>query len=349
MVENIRTYAHQLAGQDLDDARELVSYMGAVQGQDIDMCKWAVGMRLKQPSLSHVREALDSGRIIRTHIMRPTWHLVAAEDVRWMLSLCGDRLRSAYMTSWGKHYGVDEQKYSHFRDAAAKTLTGTDGLTMQELTAALEQAGCGWNIDQVKTMLCIGEVEGLVCNGREKGRKNTYALFDERVPAAPAIPKEEALALLALKYFRSHSPASLKDFIWWSGMGATEAKAAIASIESELVTDRYEGQKLYVHESCICESAPDDEVHLLPPYDEYLISYADRTHVLEAKYAAKAHNNFGIFHPVISYKGRIAGNWKKTTKKGGVAIETSFFKKTGTPGKRKLQAAIDRYLEFLKA
>lgn len=349
MVEALRTYGHQLTEPVFDDAQALVSYMGAVQGQDLEMCKWAVGMRLRKPSLTHVREALDSGRIIRTHILRPTWHLVSADDVRWMLDTCGGRLRTAYMTSWGKHWDVDEEKYSRFRDAAVDLLSGTEGLTIQELTAALNEAGRAWNQDQVKTMLVIGEAEGLLCNGREKNRKHTYALLDERVPATPSIPKEEAMSRLALSYFRSHSPASLEDFIWWSGMSGAEARAAIDPIRPELVADRYEGQKLFVHESCVRDTPPDDEVHLLPPYDEYLISYRDRTHVLDPKHSAKAHNNYGIFHPVIFYKGKIAGNWKKVAKRGGIVIETSFFNKSNAPGKRKLQAAIDCYTDFLKA
>lgn len=348
MVEVLRTYGHQLADQVFDGAHGLVSYMGAVQGQEIEMCKWAVGMRLRTPSLSHVREAIDSGQIIRTHILRPTWHLVSAGDIRWMIALCGGRLRAAYMNSWGKHYGVDEKMHARFRDAAEKRLAGTDGLTMQELTGALNHAGYNWNGDQVKTMLCVGEVEGFVCNGREKGRKHTYALLDERVPATSAISGEEALSLLALKYFRSHGPASLEDFVWWSGLSATAAKRAIASLEGGLIKDRYAGEPLFVHESVVKEYLPDQEVHLLPPYDEYLIGYRDRTHVLEAKYRSKAHNNYGIFHPVVFYKGKIVGNWKKVVKKGDTEIETTFFTQAGAPGKKKLQAAIDRYTEFLK-
>lgn len=348
MVEILRTYGHQLADQVFDDARELVSYMGAVQGQDLEMCKWALGIRLRQPSLKDVREAMDSGRIIRTHILRPTWHLVSAEDIRWMLDTCGTRLRTAYMTSWGKHWDVDEAKYARFRPAATNILAGSDGLTIQDLTAELNRAGHSWSLDQVKTMLAVGESEGLICNGRENGRKHTYALLDERVPATTGISKEEAILRLALKYFQSHSPASLEDFIWWSGMSGTEAKAAVGSIAGELITDRYEGGKLYVHRSRIKESIPDDDAHLLPPYDEYLISYRDRTHVLDPKHSAKAHNNYGIFHPVIFYKGRIVGNWKKVTKKGGIEIDTTFFNAKNAPGKRKIQQAIDRYMNFLK-
>ena len=131
-------------------------------------------------------------------------------------------------------------------------------------------------------------------------------------------------------------------------MSAAEARQAVGSIQNDLITDRYEGQKLYVHRSGIKDGVPDEEAHLIPPYDEYLISYKDRTHVLDAKYSSKAHNNYGIFQPVIFYKGKIVGNWKKVTKKGGIEIETAFFTKAVTPGKKKIQAAIDRYKDFLK-
>jgi hypothetical protein len=306
-------------------------------------------MRLATPSLGAVCEEIDSALIVRLHILRPTWHLVAAEDVRWMLSTSSKRLRATYMAYWGKRFEIGESDISRFHDAGARVLAGTDGLTMQEMTAALNEAGYGWNIDQVKMMLTVGEVEGFICNGRQRGRKNTYALLDERVPVTAEIPREEALARLVTAYFRSHSPASKEDFEWWSGLSGTEARAAIESIRGELVADRYEGQKLFVHTACAEGGVTGDEVHLLPPYDEYLIAYRDRSHVLEPLHAAKAHNGYGIFHPVILHRGRIVGNWKKQTKKGDTQIETTFFPKTSTPSKLQVAAAIERYLTFIQS
>jgi hypothetical protein len=322
--------------------------MGAVQGQDLEMCKWAVAMRTTEPSLANVREAIDSARIVRLHIMRPTWHLVAAEDVRWMLSTNSKRLRATYMSYWGKRFEIGESDIARFHDVGARVLCGTDGLTMQEVTASLNDAGEGWNIDQVKMMLTVGEVEGFICNGRQRGRRNTYSLLDERVPAVAEIPREEALTRLATAYFRSHSPASKEDFEWWSGLSVTEVRAAMEAIKGELIADRYDGQKLFVHTSLAEGGKVDEEVHLLPPYDEYLIAYRDRSHVLDPTHTAKAHNGFGIFHPVILHRGRIVGNWKKRTTKGGTKIETTFFDKTPEPPKRQVREAIERYLTFLQ-
>ncbi|MCD7898711.1 MAG: winged helix DNA-binding domain-containing protein [Bacteroides sp.] len=348
MIETLRTYSHQLADCAFNDAHELVSYMGAVQAQDIEMSKWAVGMRLQQPSLRAVKEALDSGKIIRTHILRPTWHMVAAEDIRWMIDLTGKKM-FAVIISWGKSCDIDSQKYIRFRDAIGNILGGSKGLTKQEITEQLQQSGFNWDTNQVHCMLSLGETDGLLCNGKERNKKHTYALLDEWAPGTNSFSKEEALRTLALRYFRSHSPASVDDFVWWSGLNATEAKAAIYSIEKELISDRYEGQKLYVHESCAQDYKPDETVHLLPPYDEYLISYKDRTHVLPGKYTAKAHNKFGIFYPVIFFKGKIVGNWKKVTKKGNIEIETSFFVKSPAVRQRKLKMAIERYIAFINS
>ena len=347
MIESLRTYSQQLAEPVFDDAHALVSHMGAVQAQDMTNSKWALGVRLRQPSLRAVQEAVDSGRIVRTHIMRPTWHYVAAEDIRWMLDLTGKRVRAAFL-HWFKRAWIDDKILSRFYDSAGKLLSGTDGLTILELTDGLHQAGLDWNADQVKYMLCFGEADGIVCNGRERNRKHTYALLDERVPVNGSVTREEALSLLARKYFSSHSPASLEDFAWWSGLTVTESRKAVQSIERELTANRYEGEKLYVHESCIREAAPEGEVHLLPPYDEYLISYKDRTHVLDPAHSHKAHNNSGIFHPIVFQNGRIVGNWTKKVKKGGVEIEAVPFDHKIKINTRKFGTAADRYRTFLK-
>lgn len=347
MVETLRTYSQQLAEPVFDDACDLVAYMGAVQAQDMSMSKWALGLRLCRPSLAAVQEAVDSGRIVRTHILRPTWHYVAASDVRWMLGLSGRRIRAAFL-SYGKQMALDERYISRFYDAIGALLTGSDGLTTQEIIEGVSAAGVACDADRARLMLGLAEADGIVCNGRERDRKYTFALLDERVPAVPGLSKEEALALLARKYFQSHSPASEDDFVWWSGLPATEAKQAVRSIGNELISDRYEGERLFVHESCIPANGAAGVVHLLPPYDEYLISYKDRTHVLDPKHSAKAHNNFGIFQPVVFQDGKIVGNWKKKAKKGGVEIETVPFCTKNRICVRKLKAAVDRYRGFLE-
>jgi len=325
MIIHTRLLSQQLAKPSFNSVKELISWMGAVQAQEYNMVKWAVGMRLKSPALSKVNEALSKGEILRTHVMRPTWHLVAAEDIRWMARLSRDRLLKTF-SGYDKKMGITGDSYAKTVDFIVKLVEGNNHLTRIELEERCKAEGIRTENNHLNRFLMGAEYEGILCGGIEKNNKHTFALLDERVPVSnESFHKETALAKLAVSYFRSHSPASLQDFIWWSGLTATDAKAAIGSISHLLVKDKYESEELYVHESWQMKNKSNSTIHFLPPYDEYLISYKNRTHVLNLEHHPKAFTNYGIFYPVILYQGKVVGNWKKSQKKNGIQIETSFF------------------------
>lgn len=346
MIENIRTHSQQLASPVFEDPKALVSWMGAIQAQDYQMSKWAVGSRLQSGSLQTVDEALKRGEILRTHVLRPTWHLVAAEDIRWMLKLSAGRIKSAY-ASYAKVLKSDitEKQYGQFNELVVRILEGNKSMTKQEIEAEVNQRGMETEDRLIERLIGNSEIEGVICSGVDKGGKPTYALLDERAPQMAEIPKEEALARLASRYFQSHSPASLADFSWWSGLSVTEAKQAIELIKSELITDT---NNLFVHES-YKEVTPlqNDILHLLPSFDEYLISYKDRTAVLDLEHHPKAFNRFGTFYPVVLHNGKVVGNWNKSIKKGQVVIEPTFFNPKYRVGKELIQKAENRYKSFI--
>lgn len=346
MIANIRILSHQLANPQFDSAIDLVRWMGAVQAQDYNMSKWAIGIRLKEGTIHNVEQALERGEILRTHVMRPTWHFVAAEDIRWLIGLTGERVKKAY-TAYAGRQDISENQYAKCVCQIEKILEGNRHLTRQELGEELQSAGLGNDASKANHFINRAEALGVICSGVDKNKKATYALLEERVPPTKPLLKDEALALLATRYFSSHSPASLQDFIWWSGLTATEAKQGIRHIESELIHDRYVGEALYVHQSWNDNSPVNQVLHLLPSYDEYLISYKNRTAVLDLKHHPKAFNNFGIFYPVIVYNGQVIGNWKKVTTKSKIKIETSFFEKNIKVDKKLLHEAEGRYLNYL--
>lgn len=355
MIADIRTHSQQLTHPAFDTPKELVRWMGAIQAQDYPMSKWAVGVRLKLGSMQAVEKALEQGEILRTHIMRPTWHLVAAEDIRWMLSLTSHRLQAVYH-SYAKGRGVtlSPKQYNSHKNLLIRMLEGNRSLTYQEIEAEFIRAGvveAGKEEEryQVKYLIALAEVEGVICSGVDKGKKATHALLDERVLPTRELHKEEALALLAERYFKSHSPASLNDFTWWSGLTITEARQAMNLIASELISDRFAAEKLFVHQSY--QHIPvlqEETLHLLPAFDEYLISYKDRTAVIDLEHHPKAFNNWGTFYPVILHNGKIVGNWKKLIKKGAITIETSFFDPDIGIDQEQLQSAEGRYKNFIK-
>lgn len=345
MIPSTRLITQQLLNPSFNNAKDLVSWMGAIQGQDYTMVKWALGVRLQASTYNDVQLSFQRADIIRTHILRPTWHLVAAEDLRWMLSLSGERL-SRSCKLYGDKMISDKKVYTKIYNLFEKLLAGNNHLTKQEINTEIIRIGIPTENHLLNNFLMAAEGDGIICSGADKGNKPTFALLEERVPPQKKRTKQEALAELALRYFKSHSPASFNDFLWWSGLNISEAREAVNLLGSDLIKDRFAGYDLYIHQSCPALQEYDDLLHFLPPYDEYLISYKDRTAALELVHHPKAFTNYGIFYPVIMYNGRIVGNWKKISKKGTISIETIFFDKKTKVKKALLKAAEERYKAF---
>ncbi len=346
MIPEIRVVSQQLANPTFKTPKDIVSWMGAIQAQDYAMSKWAVGIRSESITIKDVEEALQRGEIVRTHIMRPTWHLVPAEDLRWMIKLSSYRLKTP-LESYSKHLGIPEDFYIRTIPLVEKVLGGNKHLTKQEIGEELDRMGMKTELHWIHYAMFRSEIEGIVCNGIDKGKKQTYTLIDERIAPTPELHKEEALAKLAKRYFQSHSPASVQDFSWWSGLTLTELKQAVHLISNELISETFASEKLLVHESYHHYRKPDDQLHFLPAYDEYLISYKDRKNVLDPEHQHKAFSNNGLFRPVILYRGQIVGNWKKVIKKGNLTIETTFFDQDAVIDQELIKQAENKYKAFI--
>ena len=336
-IANIRLLNQQLVSPQESDVHSLVSAMGMLQAQDYRMMRWAVGMRMKKPSMCAVREAYDSGRIIRAHLFRCTWQLVAAEDYRWMLNLCSARNKAAISGFLaGRGLSLPAAEYCRACDAIVDVLGGGKSMLRADLIARLRDYGIREDAGKVKYCLLLAEIEGLVCSGKLDGRQATYALVDDRVPPGEPFPREESVAMLASRYFRSHSPATIDDFAWWSGLGLGECRAAIAAIRGELMVERVGGVEYYVHDACRVRGCRRQAL-LLPPYDEYLLGYKSRHHVLEDEFRHMAYTNNGIFYPVIVVGGRIVGNWHPQR-------AATFFREEYSAD---LSAQLDRFRKFM--
>ncbi|MDR1881267.1 MAG: winged helix DNA-binding domain-containing protein [Prevotella sp.] len=345
IIRAIRMASQQLDEPAFEHPEEVVSWMGAVQAQDYEMSKWAVGVRLKSATRAVVEQAIEKGRILRAHVMRPTWHLVPAEDIRWMLKLSAAHIKSAAQ-SRDRELEITESLFTKTNRLIENMLEGNKSLTRQEIALELNRVGIVADGPRMNHFLIRAETEGIICSGVDKGRKPTYALLEERVPPVRELSKEESLAKLAERYFRSHSPASLYDFAWWSGLSITEARKAIHLIEPLLVADRFAGQALFVHEACR-ESPGSSAVYFLPSYDEYLISYKDRTSILALEHHPKVFK-LGTFYPMIVHHGEVVGTWNKSLKKNPLfTVTPSLFVPRSIP-ETLLQTAADRYKAFQK-
>jgi len=232
--------------------------------------------------------------------------------------------------------------------ALQELLAGGKSLPKRAIAEKLTSLGFLLDDRLLTSLLVRMEIEGLLCSGEMQGREATWALLSERVPIICSLTPDEALKQLALKYFRSHSPASLEDFVWWSGLTKTQCRKALALIAREIEEIKIEEEMMYLYHKTL--DCPDyaKMVLLLPPYDEYLIGYKSRWVALEKKHTAKAHNNFGIFNPVILHEGRVVGNWKASIDKQAANLTIDFFDEKSKIGKRNLQGAVNQFVEFCK-
>lgn len=308
-VPNIRLLSQQLAAPQFNTPHEVVDWFGFMQAQEKSMLPWAVVMRSRHPSMQAYRQAFDEGQIIRTHLFRCTWQLTTAEDLRWMIALCADSSRRAargYLKQTGGAISEDEEKRAN--DIIAETMQGRGSVTGKELKALLTEQGLTNDAHTMSVYLRFAEYDGVICSGKYHPNQNTYALVDERVPVQPAVTHDEALALLARKYFRSHAPATLDDFAWWTGLTLTDCRTAIENIRGELTEERYRGETYYLHADSRTRGCR-SKVILLPSYDEYLIGYKSRHHALDDVHRHHAYTKNGIFYPVILNGGEVVGNW----------------------------------------
>ncbi|MCD8184020.1 MAG: winged helix DNA-binding domain-containing protein [Bacteroides sp.] len=313
-IKNIRQLNQQLASPQYNDAHSIVSWLGMMQAQDYRTMPWAVGLRMQKPSYSKVKGAFDAGRIIRMHLFRNTVQLVPGEDVRWMLSLCAEkaiRAEQGFYRSQG--ITIEETDITRSQEILRELLAGGRALSKESIKAEFELRNLNTDNHRMNLFLHRAEYDGLICSGPIDGRFATFALLEEQVPTKVEFSREEALAILARKYFRSHAPATLSDFQWWTGLTIKECREAVSHISSELSEFQHSDETYYVHTESRTRGYRKEIVHLLPPYDEYLIGYKTRHHAVAPEHQRKAHNNFGIFYPIVISDGKVVGNWNAKT------------------------------------
>jgi hypothetical protein len=345
-IARLRLSNQQLTATAFTRPDEIVSYFGAMQAQDYPMAKWAIGVRLPGTTETEVEAAIAEGQILRTHLMRPTWHFTAAADIRWLLALTAPHVRRS-MGSMLRLLELDAHACNRSNERIARALEGGKHLTRPEIMIELEKAGIKTSGDfRLALLMICAELDGVVCSGIKRGNRQTYALLDERVPKTAEISRDEAVAELTKRYFTSHAPATLKDFVWWSGLPTADARKGLEMNKSILVSREIDAQTYYFPASLAFAQTEADSFHLLPAFDEFMVSYKDRTASLAPEQTKTAITGNGIFKPVIVTNGKIAGIWKRSFKKDSVVIEKTLFGELNAAETESLQSKALEYAAF---
>jgi hypothetical protein len=337
------TLRQRLANQDLlkpasrapaDEVRRL----GAVQAQDYAGAKWALGQRCAGSTDEQVESAFADGAFVRTHVLRPTWHFVAPEDLRWMLALTAPRIR-AQMAYYDRKLELTDDVVRRSNTAIVAALAGGHQLTRAELARALSRAKLGPTSGQrLGHLMMHAELDAVVCSGARRGKQFTYAPVDERVPSAPHVPREEALAMLADRYFTTRGPATAQDFSWWSGLTVADAARAARSIAPSLEHEERDGRSYWWRASEASGARRSPAVHLLPNYDEYFIGLKDRSAFGgRVERVAPDGRTAALSAHIVVIDGEIVGGWKRMVTGKRVAVELQLLARI-TPAERRAVA-----------
>jgi hypothetical protein len=343
-----RLASQHLITPTITDPAEMVRVLGAVQAQDYPGAKWALGMRVRGATDATIERAFTDRSIIRTHVLRPTWHFVTPADIRWMLALTAPRVK-ATMAYYDRKLELDDAVFRRSTEAIVRALRDGKQLTRAELGEVLRRAKI--NVEESQRLghlLLRPELDGIVCSGARRGKQFTYALLDERVPPAAPLGRDEALLELTRRYFATRSPATANDFAWWSGLTVAEAKRGIGmagdALEREVIDDR----TYWSDRAMRSPSKRSTIAHLLPNYDEYFIGFKDRGAIGQRLKSAELVTGGDAFIAhVVVVDGQLVGGWRRTVMKDAASVELNLVTRLTEAERRAVAAAGKSYAAFL--
>jgi hypothetical protein len=343
-----RLYNQRLSQTEFTDPVDVVHWMGAIQSQDFAGAKWAIGLRTNGLAEADVERAFADGSILRTHLMRPTWHFVTPTDIRWMLSLTAPRVR-ALLAYNDRQWGLDRGIVNKSNNVLTKILQGGKQLMRNDLGTELQKNKINTDDLRLTQLMIHAELDGVVCSGARQGKQFTYALLEERVPPAKDLERDESIAELARRYFNSHGPATLKDFVWWSGLSTSDARQGLEANKLAFEHETVDGETYWFVGTIMPSTRGNLKAYLLPNYDEYTVGYTDRSQIFDEAQTEKLDSRGSVLaqHIILS-AGKIVASWKRTLQKKSVEVEIKpFIPLKKTEIKAVIQAA-ERFANFLQ-
>jgi hypothetical protein len=308
--------------------RDVVAWFGAMQAQDYYAAQWALGLRVHGAGAQTIEDALTDGTVIRMHAFRGTWQYIAREDVQWINQLIGQRVIARAQSRY-RELGLTPRTLARCCALFGDALAGGKQHTRAELAAVLARKKIDTSEQRLMHILGYAELAGTLCSGGRRGKQATFALLDERA-AGKRLEKDEAIAELARRYLQSRGPASVDDFMWWTGLPKRDVQAAFAEVrERAIEPQRAAG------------------VYLLPSYDEYLVGYRDRSAMLDARYARTVNAGGGILKPAVVAGGQVIGTWRRDLARDAVTVTATLFERPAARTRDAITRAAERYGAFL--
>jgi hypothetical protein len=328
-VALLRLIAQRIAGPQPASPVEAVRRLTAVQGQDFPGAVTSVALRTAGRRRSDVLAALDDGTVVRSWPMRGTLHLLAADDLPWMLRLLGPQSPAGLTARWAE-LGLTEGDAERARGLVTAALAGGGRLRRAELLTALDDGGMATSGQRGHHLLGYLARTGTLCLGPTVDGEQLFVLLDEWIPAPSQFEGAAALAELARRYFHGHGPATVHDLARWAGIGVGDARAGLAAVRDELAALEVDGVEYlmdpFTPDLLGAHRAEARRLLLLPGFDEFVLGYRDRSAVLDPQYAERiAPGGNGVFRPTVVSDGRIVGTWQWTGRGARRAVSATPF------------------------
>jgi hypothetical protein len=314
----------------------IVAWLGAVQAQDYAAARWALGLRLSDTTDAAIAHAFDAGRILRTHVLRPTWHFVTPADIRWMLDLTAPHVQRA-MAYQLRQLELDVRVCTRAIDVMERALGEGEYLTRGELGARLARSRIVATGNRLAQLAAHAELEAVICSGPRRGKQFTYALLATRAQGARRMPRDEALAELTRRFFQSHAPATIRDFVWWSGLRVKDAATGATLAKADVLPSGPSREK----------AAGAD--YLLPNYDEYLIAYRDRDAVPHGPSTFQPAALTVTFQHAVIIAGEVTGTWRTSRKGTVLAVDVFPLRRLSRSERARIAERGEQYGRFLGA
>lgn len=352
-VAHARLRNSRLVGPPSETALDVVRWLGAVQSQDVPGALWALARRMPPgTTMEEVGAAFDAGSIVRTHALRPTWHFLAPDELRWIQALTGERVHRAAGTMY-RRLGLGAAEFAGAEAVMRDTLAGGRALTRDELGRAIGAAGIGVDVADslVTTHLAMhAELEAVICSGPRRGKQFTYQLVAERLPATPARARDDALRDLVSRYFASHGPASVHDASWWSGLTVRDIRRGVELAGDALEPRSLDGRELWAAAGSFDptpELVPEPFVRLLSNYDEYLGSYADYSPIYDAALPRARNVGDVLGSHIVIRDGLVVGGWRRALTDRSATVTVTLLVPLSPAERAALDAEAETYGAFL--
>ncbi|WP_353508672.1 winged helix DNA-binding domain-containing protein [Intrasporangium sp.] len=340
-----RLAVQRLTSAPLDSAADVVRLLLGVQSQERDHALWSLAMRTRGATFASVRDELDSGAFVRTHILRQTWHFVPAQDLRWLQRLTSPRVEPKEL-AYVRKYVPAERDLDRALHLLGEAVAGDNPLTRKEIGQVFGSGGLPGSGPAVGHLLLVAELRNLVCGGPIRGKEHTYGLVDELVPPAPERTRDEALAELATRFFTGHGPAALKDLTRWATLTVADAKRAVAAAGDALEQLDVDGTPHWFGPAAVAPEAATrrEDALLFPVYDEAVLTYptVGFTPVDRAPVLPGLEQWWGW---LVVDAARV-GLWKRTVHRDRVTVETRLAPRLGRGHLARIDAAVARLGAF---